>query len=100
MEEEGGEITLEAKEEVLLEVDIVAVLETLVEEVRTQILVNQVVKELATQRFSAITVKSMDNMHMSAGRYNITRTGKVKISLTVQTISLVLCLWRTLKHCL
>jgi hypothetical protein len=40
MEEEGGEITLEAEEEIFLEVDAVAVLETLVEEVKTQILVS------------------------------------------------------------
>jgi hypothetical protein len=46
MEEEGGELTLESEEEFLTEVDAVAILETLVEEVKTQVPTNQLVKEL------------------------------------------------------
>jgi len=71
VEEEGGELTIEVEEGVLLEVDAVAVLETLVEEVKTQIPVIQVAREPINQIFSSITVKSMDIMHMSAGRDNI-----------------------------
>jgi hypothetical protein len=46
MEEEGGDLTLNAEEEVMSEVDVVAVLEILVEEVKTQTLVIQVFIEL------------------------------------------------------
>ena len=92
MEEEGGELTLEAEEGVLLEVDAVAVLETLVEEVKTQIPFNQVVQEMINQIFSAITVKSMDIMHMSAKRESIIKTSKVKIFQTTQITKITLCL--------
>jgi hypothetical protein len=71
MEEEGGEKTLEVEEEVLSEMDAITILEILVEEVKTQVPVNQVVRELRNQRFSAITIKSMDIMHMSAERDSI-----------------------------
>ena len=97
VEEEGGELTIEVEEGVLLEVDAVAVLETLVEEVKTQIPVIQVAREPINQIFSSITVKSMDIMHMSAGRDNIIIKKKVNINHTAQTVSLVLCLWRALK---
>jgi len=100
VEEEGGELTLEAEEQVLSEVDAVAVHETLVEEFKTQIQVNQVVRELTNQRFSSITIKTMDIMHMSEGRDSIIRKSKFKISHTTQTSPLVLCLWRVLKQCL
>jgi hypothetical protein len=80
MEEEGGDKTIEVEEESLLEVDVLEVMETLVEEVKTQILVSQVIKNLINQRFSAITVKSIDIMHMNAKRDNIIRTCKVKIN--------------------
>jgi len=92
VEEEGGELTIEVEEGVLLEVDAVAVLETLVEEVKTQIPVIQVAREPINQIFSSITVKSMDIMHMSAGRDNIIIKKKVNINHTAQTVSLVLCL--------
>jgi hypothetical protein len=46
MEKEEGVITLEAKEEVLSEVDAATVLEILVEEVQTQVPISQVVREL------------------------------------------------------
>jgi hypothetical protein len=84
----------------MLEVDEVVVLETLVEEVKTQIPVSQVVRELTNQTFSAITVKSMDIMHMNARRDNIIRTRKVKINQTTQTVPPTLCLWSALKQCL
>jgi hypothetical protein len=95
VEEEGGEITLEAKEEVLSEMDAVPILEILVEEVKTQVPASQVVRELTNQRFNVITVKSMDTMHMSAVRDSIIRTSKFKISHTSQITKLSLCLWRT-----
>jgi hypothetical protein len=96
VEEEGGELTLEAEEEFLTEVDAVAILETLVEEVKTQVPASQLVKELTKQRFNAIIVKSMDIMHMSAERDSIIKTSKVKISHTTQITKLALCLWYAL----
>jgi hypothetical protein len=100
MEDEGGELTLEVEEEVLSEVDAVAVLQILVEEVKIQIPVNQVIRNLINQRFNVITIKSMDIMHMSVERDNIIRTSKVKIIHTTQTIPPALCLWCVLKQCL
>jgi hypothetical protein len=76
--------------------DALTVLEILVEEVKTQVPVSQVVKELTNQRLSAITVKSMDIMCMSAERDSIIITSKVKISQTTQITKLALCLWNTL----
>jgi hypothetical protein len=96
MKEEGEELTLEKEEEFLSEMYAVAVLEILVEEVKTQVLVNQVLIELTNQRFNAITVKNMDIMHMSAGRDSIIRTSKVKINQTTQITKLTLCLWSAL----
>jgi hypothetical protein len=100
MEEEGGEVTLEVEEEVLSKVDAVAILKELVEEVKTQISVNQVVRELTNQIFNAITIKSMDIMHMNVERHGIIRTSKVKINHTTQITKPILCLWRALKQCL
>ena len=96
MEEEWGKLSLEAEEEFIPEVDAIAVLEILVEEVKTQIPVIQVVRELVNQRFSAITVKGMEIMHMSAEKDSIIRTSKDKISHTVQITKLDLCLWHAL----
>jgi hypothetical protein len=73
------------------------VLETLVEEVKTQILVSQVIINLINQIFSAINVKSMDIMHMSADRDSIIRTSKVNISQTTQILPPSLFLWCVLK---
>jgi hypothetical protein len=81
-------------------VDAIVVLETLVEEVRTQIPVRQVVRELKNQIFSAITVKIRDIMHMNEKRNSVIITIKVKISHTMKTVPPVLCLWRVLKKCL
>ena len=89
MKEEGGEKNREANEEVLLEVETATVLQILVVEVKIKTPINQVVKELKNQIFSAITIKSMDSIDMSAGRDNIIRTCKVKISHAAQTIPLV-----------
>ena len=100
MEEEGGELSLEEEEKFMSEVDAVAVPEILVAEVQTQVPVNQVIIELTNQRFSAITIKSMDIMHMNAERDNIIRTSKVKISQTTQIVPPVLCLWHMWKQCL
>jgi len=69
MEEEGGVLTLEAKEEVLLEVDAVAFLEILVEEV----------KELTNQRFNSITVKGMGIMHINIEINSIIITTKSRL---------------------
>jgi hypothetical protein len=79
MEEEGGEITLEEWEEVLLEVDTIAILEILVEEVKTQVPVSQIVRELTNRRFNAIAVNSMEIMHLSAERDNIIRKTKSRL---------------------
>jgi hypothetical protein len=54
----------------------------------------------SNQRFSSITLKSMDIMHISVGRDNTIRTIKVKISQTSQILPLVLFLWCALKQCL
>ena len=80
------------------EVDVVAILEILVEEVKTQVPVSQVVKELTNQRFSAITIKSMDIMHMSGERDSIIRTSKEKKRHTVQIIPSAIFLWCALKQ--
>ena len=100
MEEEWGELTLEGEEDVLTEVDVITILEILVEEVKTQVPVNQVVKELTNQIFNAITVKSMEIMHMNVGRDNIIRTNKVNISQTTKIFKLTLCLWHVVTQCL
>jgi hypothetical protein len=78
------------------EVDAVEVLAIMVEEVKTQVPISKVVRELTNQRFNAIIVKSMDIMHISAERDNIIRTNKVNISQTSQITKLALCLWHTL----
>jgi ubiquinone biosynthesis protein COQ9 len=78
--------------------DVVEVMETLVEEIKTQIPISQVVRELKNQRFSSITIKSMDIMHMSEKRDNIIKTSKDKINQTTQIAKPILCLWRVLKQ--
>jgi hypothetical protein len=93
MEEEGGELTLEAEEEVLTKADVVAILEILVEEVKSLVPVSLLVKELTNLIFNSITVKSMDIMHKSAERDNIIKTSKVKIRHTMEITKLTLCLW-------
>jgi hypothetical protein len=75
--------------------DAVAVQEILVEEVKTQVQVIQVVIELTSQKFSAIILKNMDIMHMSVGRDSIIKTSKAKINHTTQITKLTLCLWST-----
>jgi hypothetical protein len=82
VEEEGGEITLGEYKGVMSEVDATRVLEILVEEVKTQITISQVGIELKNQIFSAITIKSMDIMHISVERGSIIRTRKFNISHT------------------
>ena len=82
------------------EVDVVEVLEMLVEEVKTQVPVSELVRELTSQRFNSITIKSMDIMHMSAKRDSIIRTSKEKIIHTMQIVPLILCSWHVLKQCL
>ena len=96
MEEEGGELTPEKEEEVLTKVDAVAILEMLVEEVKTQVRASKVVKELTNQRFNAIIVKAMDILHMNAERDIIIKTSKFKIIHTTQVTKLALCLCHTL----
>jgi len=56
VEEEGGKLTLEAWKVVMLEKDVVAVLQILVEEVKIKITINQVIIYLINQRFSVIIV--------------------------------------------
>jgi len=76
--------------------DAIEILEILVEEVKTQVPVNQVVIGLTSQRFNAITVKGMDIMHKSEEKDNIIRTSKVKINQTTQINKLIICLWHAL----
>jgi hypothetical protein len=97
VEEEGGELTLKAKVEVLSEVAAIVVLEILVEEVKTQILVSQMVRELKNQTFNSITIKSMEIMHMSEKKDSIMRTSKVRINQTTQITKPILCLWCMLR---
>ena len=61
MEEEG----------VLLEVDVVAVLEIVVEEVKILITVSQVIKNLINLRLSVNTIRIMDIMHMRKKLINL-----------------------------
>ena len=96
MEEEGGELTPEKEEEVLTKVDAVAILEMLVEEVKTQVRASKVVKKMTNQRFNAIIVKAMDILHMNAKRDIIIKTSKFKIIHTTQVTKLALCLCHTL----
>ena len=56
--------------------DVVAVLEIVVEEVKILITVSQVIKNLINLRLSVITVRIMDIMHMK--RDSIIRTSKVE----------------------
>jgi hypothetical protein len=100
MEEEWAEKTIEAEEGVLLEVGTKTVLQILVLEVKIKIPVSQVVRYLINRIFSSITVKSMDIIHMNAGKDSIIRTSEVDISQTTKILPLVLCLWCALKRCL
>jgi hypothetical protein len=100
MEEEGGEINLEAKEAILLEVDSIEILQIPVAKVKIKTSVSQVMRYLINQKFSSITIKSMVIMHMNAGRDIIIIISKVKISQTVQMLPPILCLRCTLKQCL
>ena len=70
MEEAGGEIILEAKEETSQEEDAPIVLQML----------PQVVTSLINQRFNVIIVKNLVIMHMNAGRSNMTKESKARIS--------------------
>ena len=80
MVEEGGETTLEAEEETSQEEDAVVVLQMLLVEDRIISQVSQVVTGLINQRFNVITVKNLVIMHMNAGRSNMTKESKARIS--------------------
>jgi hypothetical protein len=81
-----GDINLEVEEGFLLEEDTVAILQILEVEVKIKIPINQVVRDLIYQRFSAIIVKCMDTIHMNEGRDNIIITSKVNINQTMQIL--------------
>ena len=78
MVEAGGETTLEAEEEVIQEEDEAEVLQMSVAEeiIRTQVI--QVAIGLINKKSNVITVRSLVIMHMSVGRNNMTKEGKVQ----------------------
>ena len=80
MEEVEGEIISEAEEETSQEEDAAVVLQMLLVEDRIITQVNQVVTGLINQRFNVITVKKLVIMHMNAGRSNMTKENKARIS--------------------
>ena len=87
MEEDSEDLALQVEEETHLEVDVAAVLQTMLVEVKTKILeaktkvlVTQVAKNLISQMFNVIIVINLGIMLMSAGKSNMTSTSKVKIS--------------------
>ena len=80
MEEAGGEIISEAEEETYQEEDVAVVLQMLLVEDRTRTQVIQVVRGLINQRFNVITIKNLVIMHMNAGRSNMTKESKARIS--------------------
>ena len=83
MEEEGGETTLEEKEEVLPEEDTTEVLQMLLAEERIRI---QVVRGLINQKFNVIIVRNLVIMHMNVGRNNMTKECKSQISQPTPTL--------------
>ena len=80
MEEARGEIIPEAEEENSQEEDAAVVLQMLLVEDRIETQVSQVVTGLINQRFNVITVKNLVIMHMNAGRSNMTKESKARIS--------------------
>ena len=91
MEVAGGETTLEAEEEVLLEEDVAVVLRmSLVEDIiRTQ--VSQVVTGLINTKFNVIIVINLVIMHMNARRNNMSKEGKYQISRPTPILHQVKC---------
>ena len=91
MEETRGEIISEAKEETYQEEDTTVVLQMLLVEdiIRTQ--VSQVVTGLINQIFNVITVKKLVIMHMNAGRSNMTKENKARISGRTPTFHRAQC---------
>ena len=80
MEDAGREIISEAEEETYQEEDAVVVLQMLLVEDRIRTQVSQVVSGLINQKFNVITVKNLVIMHMNAGRSNMTKESKARIS--------------------
>ena len=91
MEEGGGEIILEAEEETSQEEDAAVVLQMLLVEdiLRTQ--VSQVVTGLINQRFNVTSIRNFVIMHMNAGRSNITKESKSRISRRTPAFHRVQC---------
>ena len=86
MEEAGGEIILEVEEETSQEEDAAVVLQMLLVEDKIRTQVSQVVTGLINQRFNVITIKNLVIMHMNAGRSNMTKERKARISRRKPTI--------------
>ena len=91
MVEAGGETTLEAEEEVLLEEDEAEVLQMSVVAEKIKIQFNQVTKGLINQNFNVIIVRNLLIMHMNARRNNMTKEEKSQISRPAPTLRQVQC---------
>ena len=91
MVEAGGETTLEAEEEVILEGDEAEVLQMLLVEEIIRIQVSQVVIGLINKKSNVIIVINLVIMHMNARRNNMTKEGKAQISRPIPTLRQVQC---------
>ena len=80
MEEAVVEIISEEEEETSEEEDAIVVLQMLLVEDRIRTQVSQVVIGLINQRFNVISVKNLVIMYMNAGRSNMTKERKARIS--------------------
>ena len=91
MVETWGETIPEEEEETSQEEDIAVVLQMLLVEGKIKTQVIQVVIGLINQRFNVITVKNLVIMHMNAGRSNMTKQRKARISRRTPVIRQAQC---------
>ena len=80
VEEAGGEIIPKAEEETSQKDDAAVVLQMLLVEDKIKTQVSQVVIGFINQRFNFSSVKKLVIMHMNAGRSNMTKESKARIS--------------------
>ena len=91
MVEAGGETTSKVEEEVLQEQDEEKVLQMSVAEEILKTQVNQVARGLINKKSNVIIVRNLVNMHMNAGRNNMTKEGKAQISRPALALQKVQC---------
>ena len=91
MEEVGEEIILEVEEETSQEEDTIVVLQMLLVEDRIKTQASQVVTGLINQRFNVIAIKKLVIMDMNAGRSNMTKESKARISRRTPAIRQAQC---------